>query len=192
MWLSPRLQENYLALYPRTRARDSRLALVWRASLRQLSNGRGAANGGELRQAGRVAAEALSRWPVSRRAAKLDVVWPCASGGNKMARCRQCNLLISGAAEHCPRCGIPLPARFHFSARGIVVAGILIVVLFAAVWRGGGPVSTSSDEEFVQDNGDRYRVDMSSVTLTQGDFLVGIQSRGLWRRQKRRCLIHSR
>jgi hypothetical protein len=56
-----------------------------------------------------------------------------------MARCRQCNLLVSGAAEHCPRCGIPLRARFHFSARGVVVAGILVVVLFAAVWRGGGP-----------------------------------------------------
>lgn len=56
-----------------------------------------------------------------------------------MARCRQCNLLISGTAEHCARCGIPLPARFHFSARGVVVAGILFVVLFAAVWRAGGP-----------------------------------------------------
>ena len=54
-----------------------------------------------------------------------------------MARCRQCNLLISGAAEHCPRCGSPLPARFHFSALGVVIVGILIVVSFAALRNGG-------------------------------------------------------
>ena len=34
---------------------------------------------------------------------------------------------------------------------------------------------TQAPVEFVQHNGDRYRVDMSSVTMTQEDFLIGVE-----------------
>jgi hypothetical protein len=48
-----------------------------------------------------------------------------------MARCCQCNLLISGAAEHCPRCGHPLPSRFLITTRWVIIIGLLIVVFGA-------------------------------------------------------------
>ena len=120
-----------------------------------------------------------------------------------MTRCRRCNLLFSGAAEHCPRCGLPLPARFRFSASGIIVAGILVVVLlFAAVWRGEGPkfdhnqVAALLDNHddpaapsavhsdppklhvrlFAERNGDVSYMDVDSVTLQKdhGIWLVGV------------------
>ncbi len=56
-----------------------------------------------------------------------------------MARCRQCNLLISGAAERCPRCGYLLPSRFRIATGGIIIVGVLIVV-FAALRSGGSLV----------------------------------------------------
>jgi hypothetical protein len=56
-----------------------------------------------------------------------------------MAHCRQCNLLISGAAERWPRCGYLLPSRFRTFTREIIIIGLLIVV-FAALRSGGSLV----------------------------------------------------
>ena len=53
-----------------------------------------------------------------------------------MARCRQCDLIISGAAERCPRCGYPLPSRSRIITRGMVIV-VLLVILFAGLRSGG-------------------------------------------------------
>jgi hypothetical protein len=53
-----------------------------------------------------------------------------------MARCPQCNLLLSGYSKNCPRCGRPLRARFGISTLAIVV--VLCLILLLAVVRSGG------------------------------------------------------
>jgi hypothetical protein len=52
-----------------------------------------------------------------------------------MARCLECNLLLSGYSGNCPRCGTRLPARFRFWTSGIVIV-FLLVLLFAVVRSG--------------------------------------------------------
>jgi RNA polymerase subunit RPABC4/transcription elongation factor Spt4 len=99
--------------------------------------------------------------------------------GQQMARCRQCDLLVSGAAEICPRCGNPLPARFHFSARWVVVAGILVVVLFAAVWRDGGPKFDPNQVAALLDKEQSAAMPSSggsSLAATSQPFVVAIEA----------------
>jgi hypothetical protein len=56
-----------------------------------------------------------------------------------MPRCRRCNLTVSGVAENCPRCGMPLPSRFGASGRWILLIVALVFVVFAFVaLRSGG------------------------------------------------------
>ena len=50
-----------------------------------------------------------------------------------MPRCRQCNLEVSSVAQNCPRCGVPLPARFRISTRRMVVAVAVVSLLIAFV-----------------------------------------------------------
>jgi len=58
-------------------------------------------------------------------------------GGTRlMARCPQCNLLLSGYSSNCPRCGRPLRARFRIWAVGIAII-VFLVVLVAAVRSSG-------------------------------------------------------
>jgi RNA polymerase subunit RPABC4/transcription elongation factor Spt4 len=59
-----------------------------------------------------------------------------------MARCRECNLIVNAAAEYCPRCGTPMPARFRISGRGIFIV-VVVLIISAVVLRNGGRGETA-------------------------------------------------
>jgi hypothetical protein len=52
-----------------------------------------------------------------------------------MARCPQCDLVLSRYSENCPRCGRPLP-RLRLTLHATIVAAIAVLI-FLALWSGG-------------------------------------------------------
>jgi hypothetical protein len=54
-----------------------------------------------------------------------------------MPRCRECNLIVNATAEHCPRCGTPVPARFRVSGRRIFIVVVALIISAVALRNGG-------------------------------------------------------
>jgi uncharacterized OB-fold protein len=54
-----------------------------------------------------------------------------------MVRCRECSLIVNAAAEYCPRCGTPVPARFRISGRGIFIVVVALIISATALRNGG-------------------------------------------------------
>jgi hypothetical protein len=69
-----------------------------------------------------------------------------------MARCPQCNLLLSGYSANCPRCGSRLPTRFRFWIGGIITILFLVLLLFGVVRSGKwANLASNNSPEFKSD-----------------------------------------
>jgi uncharacterized protein YecT (DUF1311 family) len=78
-----------------------------------------------------------------------------------MARCRKCNLVVGTDADRCPRCGNPLPAHVSFST--LVVGGIAVVILFAALRSAGWIKFDANQVAALPDNRAGQHVEVSEA-----------------------------